>query len=191
MKRLSLKLCERSARSYSSNVLQVAIFLTTDFSLHFMVQNSNFSAALNLFLGTGGYSPEARLIVVVFLFGQSSMSGFFFFLSNNNHNGCYSYYGYAHACTHAQSNVALALALALGLHFIPLVAETLGGLADDTIQTVRSIGKAIADRVGTTNSSNSSKHLFGRLAIALWRGNACLWLHRLPTPPPPPPPPPL
>ena len=35
-----------------------------------------------------------------------------------------------------------------GLHFIPLVAETLGGLADDTIQTVRSIGKAIADRVG-------------------------------------------
>ena len=78
-----------------------------------------------------------------------------------------------------------------GLHFIPLVAETLGGLADDTIQTVRSIGigKAIADRVGTTDSSNSSKHLFGRLAIALWRGNACLWLHRLPTLPPPPPPP--
>ena len=71
-----------------------------------------------------------------------------------------------------------------GLHFIPLVAETLGGLADDTIQTVRSIGKAIADRVGTTDSSNSSKHLFGRLAIALWRGNACLWLHRLPTLPP-------
>ena len=71
-----------------------------------------------------------------------------------------------------------------GLHFIPLVAKTLGGLADDTIQTVRSIGKAIADRVGTTDSSNSSKHLFGRLAIALWRGNACLWLHRLPTLPP-------
>ena len=62
--------------------------------------------------------------------------------------------------------------------------------ADDTIQTVRSIGSAIADRVGSTDSSNSSKHLFGRLAIALWRGNACLWLHHLPTLPPPPPPPP-
>ncbi len=26
--------------------------------------------------------------------------------------------------------------------------------------------------------SSSSKQLFHRLAISLWRGNACLWLHR-------------
>ena len=26
-----------------------------------------------------------------------------------------------------------------------------------------------------------TKHLFGRLAIALWRGNAGLWLHRHPS----------
>ena len=68
-----------------------------------MVQNSNFSTALkNLFLGTGGYSPEAQLTVVVFLFGQSSMDVFFPFQFSvtNNDNGCYSYYGFAYACTH-------------------------------------------------------------------------------------------
>ena len=71
-----------------------------------------------------------------------------------------------------------------GTDFIPLVAETLGGLAEDTIRTVRSIGHAIADRSGSLDPSTTSRHLYGRLAIALWRGNACLWLHRHPTLPP-------
>ena len=41
-------------------------------------------------------------------------------------------------------------------------------------------GRAIGDRSGSPDPSSTSKHLFGRLAIALWRGNACLWLHRHP-----------
>ena len=72
---------------------------------------------------------------------------------------------------------------ASGTNFIPLVAETLGGLAEDTICTIRAIGRAIADRAGTSDPSISVKQLFSRLAIALWRGNACLWLHRHPTVP--------
>ena len=71
-----------------------------------------------------------------------------------------------------------------GTNFIPLVAETLGGLAEDTIHTVRSINRAIADRAGSPDPAITSWHLFGRFAIALWRGNASLWLHRHPTLPP-------
>ena len=71
-----------------------------------------------------------------------------------------------------------------GTDFIPLVAETLGGLAEDTIHTVRSIGRAITDRAGSPDPAITSRHLFGRFAIALWRGNASLWLHRHSTLPP-------
>ena len=72
----------------------------------------------------------------------------------------------------------------VGIEFIPLVVETLGGLAEDTILTIRSIGQAIGQRVGSLDPSISTRHLFHRLAIALWRGNASLWLHRFPTLPP-------
>ena len=71
-----------------------------------------------------------------------------------------------------------------GVDFIPIMLETLGGLAEDTITTIRSIGKAITQRVTPQDSPTCRKHLFHRVAIALWRGNACLWLHRLPTLPP-------
>ena len=66
----------------------------------------------------------------------------------------------------------------------PLVAETLGGLAKDTISMVRSIGRVLSQRASSPDPSTSTKHLFGRLAIALWRGNACSWLHRVPSTPP-------
>ena len=58
------------------------------------------------------------------------------------------------------------------------------GLGEDTIRTVAAIGRAIVHRSGSPDPSSTSKHLFGRLAIALWRGNACLWLHRHPSLPP-------
>ena len=67
---------------------------------------------------------------------------------------------------------------------MPVVAETLGGLADDTIATIKAIGKAIAQRVTPRDSSTCTKQLFHRFAIALWGGNACLWLHRHPPLPP-------
>ncbi len=71
-----------------------------------------------------------------------------------------------------------------GTDFVPLVAETLGGLAEDTIRTITIISRAIENRCGTSDSTPTTSHLFGRVAIALWRGNASLWLHRLPTIPP-------
>ena len=73
---------------------------------------------------------------------------------------------------------------AVGAECIPLVAETLGGLSEDSIHTIRAIGHDIGLRLSSPNPSISSKHLFGRVAIALWRGNASLWLHRHPTLPP-------
>ena len=74
---------------------------------------------------------------------------------------------------------------AAGMDFVPVVVETLGGLSEDAISTVRAIGKAISKRASLDDPSTSTGQLFHRLAISLWRGNACLWLHRHPTLPPP------
>ena len=71
---------------------------------------------------------------------------------------------------------------AAGVDFIPIVVETLGGLADDTTTTIREIGRAISQRFGTDSVTTSQ--LFHRVAIVLWRGNARLWLHRFPSLPP-------
>ena len=49
----------------------------------------------------------------------------------------------------------------VGVEFIPLVAETLGGLVED-------------------DATSSTKHLFGHVAIALQHGNASLWLRPCP-----------
>ena len=64
------------------------------------------------------------------------------------------------------------------------MTETLGGLAEDTIHTLRTLGKAIGQRSCSLDPSLATKHLFARFAIALWRGNASMWLHRQPTLPP-------
>ena len=71
-----------------------------------------------------------------------------------------------------------------GVDFVPVVSETLGGLAADTITTIRSIGDAISQRSNPLDPSTCTIQLFHRFAIALWRGNACLWLHRQPPLPP-------
>ena len=76
----------------------------------------------------------------------------------------------------------------VGVEFIPFVMTTLGGLAEDSIFILRSLGKAIAKRVGSldmsTDTSVCTKQLFHRTAIALRRGNAIQWFHRQPTLPP-------
>ena len=111
----------------------------------------------------------------------------------------------------------LASCRSAGVEFVPVVAETLGGLAEDSIRTVRAIGRAIAQRASSPSGTSIvttqlsvalpsrcgggmhasgciGNHLypqqwtdhsaFRRLAISLWRGNACLWLHRQPPLPP-------
>ena len=65
--------------------------------------------------------------------------------------------------------------------FFPVVVETLGGWCPDAIAIIRAVGIALEQRLTSTDSFNMTKHLFGRLAIALWRGNASLWSHRQPT----------
>ncbi|XP_064394938.1 uncharacterized protein LOC135342184 [Halichondria panicea] len=69
----------------------------------------------------------------------------------------------------------------VGMTCIPLVAETLGGLAEDFISTIRDIGRSICLRSGADRDSVTIKHLFGRVSIALWRGNASMLIHRSPT----------
>ena len=69
----------------------------------------------------------------------------------------------------------------VGMECIPFVAETLGGLVEDAITTIRAIGQAVGQRSGSPDPITSTRHLFGRFATTLWRGNDALWLHRHPT----------
>ena len=62
-----------------------------------------------------------------------------------------------------------------GVECIPIVAETLGGLA--SLPSAPWAG----DRAGSMDPLSTIRHIFQRFAIALWRGNACLWFHRHPT----------
>ena len=66
---------------------------------------------------------------------------------------------------------------AAGISFTPLAIETLGGLSDTTADTISNIGRLIGQRFGIS-PIESSRQLFQRLAISLWRGNASAWIHR-------------
>ena len=72
---------------------------------------------------------------------------------------------------------AEALPCSIGVLFIPLAAETLGALSREAIDTIASIGRIQRQRLGIP-PAESIRHLFQRLAIALWRGNATLWIRR-------------
>ncbi len=78
------------------------------------------------------------------------------------------------------SNLPNCRSMPMGLTCIPLVAETLGGLAEDFISTIRDIGRSIGLRSGAEDKT-TTKHLFGSVSIALWRGNASMLIHRSPT----------
>ena len=64
---------------------------------------------------------------------------------------------------------------AVGVSFIPLVAETLGGWSEEAAR----IGRLLGQRSGSP-PADTTRHLFQRLSVSLWRGNATLWLSRLP-----------
>ena len=67
----------------------------------------------------------------------------------------------------------------VGVTFIPLVAESIGGWSDWAEETIRDIGRLQGQRLGIPPAEATS-HLFQRLAICLWRGNAALWIRRMP-----------
>ena len=72
---------------------------------------------------------------------------------------------------------------AAGISFIPLAIESLGGLSDATNETISSIGRLIGQHFGVP-PHEFSRHLFQRLAVSLWRGNATAWIHRCRPPAP-------
>ena len=68
---------------------------------------------------------------------------------------------------------------AAGVSFIPLVVESLGGWSYEAIQTIKSIGRLQGQRLGLP-PPDTTRHLFQRLAIALWKGKGSLWIRRQP-----------
>ena len=56
------------------------------------------------------------------------------------------------------------------------MVETLGGWSSEAILNFNKIGQSLGQRTSPTFHAETVKHLFGRLAMALWRGNAPLWL---------------
>ena len=72
---------------------------------------------------------------------------------------------------------------AVGVSFVPLVVESLGGWSKGAADTLSSIGRLLGQRLGSP-PAETTRHLFQRCSISLWRGNATLWLRRLPVHPP-------
>ena len=71
-----------------------------------------------------------------------------------------------------------------GMVFIPLVVETLGGWHEQAEQQIKRIGAALARQTGQ-DEAEKTRHLFQRLSILLTKGNAALFLNRLPSHPGP------
>ena len=67
----------------------------------------------------------------------------------------------------------------VGVSVIPLVVESLGGWSDEAADTIASIGRLLGQRLGIP-PAETIRHLFQRCFIALWRGNAALWIRRCP-----------
>ena len=66
-----------------------------------------------------------------------------------------------------------------GLTLVSLVVETIGGWSSEAVKTIRSIGRLQGQRLGLP-PDDCICHLFQRLAIRLWRGNAGMWASRIP-----------
>ena len=74
------------------------------------------------------------------------------------------------------------VSLSVGVEFIPLVVESLGGWSEEAVHNICRIGRLLGQRTGAP-PAESTRHLFQRLAISLWRSNASMWAQRLPTHP--------
>ena len=58
-----------------------------------------------------------------------------------------------------------------GVSFVPLAVESLGGWSHEAALQISRIGRLVGQRLGTT-PAEAVLHLFQRLSICLWRGNA-------------------
>ena len=66
-----------------------------------------------------------------------------------------------------------------GIVFIPLPVETLGGWHEQATIQVKKLASALARHTGQ-EESEAVRHLYQRLAILLVKGNAALFLNRVP-----------
>ena len=64
---------------------------------------------------------------------------------------------------------------AVGVSFVPLVFEPLGGMSELASTTVSRIDRLLGQRLGIS-PADTTRHLFQRCSISLWRGNTALWL---------------
>jgi hypothetical protein len=71
-----------------------------------------------------------------------------------------------------------------GMVFIPMVVETFGGWEESAVVQLKKLGAALARHIGE-EESDKIRHLYQRLAILLVKGNAALFLNRLPSHPSP------
>ena len=65
---------------------------------------------------------------------------------------------------------------AASVEFIALIVETLGGWSSEAILNIKKIDQSLGQRTSPTFPAETVRHLFGRLAMAFWRGNTTLWL---------------
>ena len=64
-----------------------------------------------------------------------------------------------------------------GISFVPLCVEALGAWEEEASETIKKIATLQARRLGLS-IGQTVRHLFQRLAVCLWRGNAGLWASR-------------
>ena len=70
-----------------------------------------------------------------------------------------------------------------GISFVPLLVETLGGWSDLALSFIHQVAKLQALRLGQQQALSIS-HLFQRLSVSFWKGNALLWVSQVPVVPP-------
>ena len=71
-----------------------------------------------------------------------------------------------------------------GLVFVPLPVETLGSWHEQAVLRIKSMGAALSKNTGQ-DDADKTRHLFQQLAVLLAKGNAALFLTRLPNHPSP------
>ena len=112
--------------------------------------------------------PSALDISVISTLQQRTVDG----AANNQ--------GYAlTVCEERKMATHAASCRAVGVSFIPLAVESLGGWSDLAAKTISRIGRLLGQRLGISPSI-TSRQLFQRCSVSLWRGNAALWLYRFP-----------
>ena len=72
--------------------------------------------------------------------------------------------------------------LSEGIAFIPLPVETLGGWHEKAVDQIKKLARALGRSTGK-EEEKEMRHLFQKLGILLVRGNAAMFINRIPSHP--------